>query len=152
MRSKSADVQSKVAHVFEAPTALQDAIANEESKPIEDVTSHSESSDTNTEMSEVVDTAVSLPDDEKQSCDAAIAEAAMDCAQTHVGVPLHIFADLSGKTFSTSVDTAEAALKLIDSVVSASFSDDKPRRSLFAMAPAKTRFKVRSQFDRVARF
>jgi digalactosyldiacylglycerol synthase len=149
MRSKSSDGDSKrAAVVFDSPTALQDAIALEEQKAIEDVTSHSESSQGDTESSDVLDTAVSFPDDEKQSCDAAMAEAAMDCVQSEVGVPLDIFAEISGKTFSTSVDTAEAALKLIDSVVLGGFSDDKPRRSLFSIAPAKTRFKVHAHhFD-----
>jgi digalactosyldiacylglycerol synthase len=152
MRSKSADDHSsRAAVVFDSPTALQDAIAREEAKAIEDVTSHSESSEGNTESSDVPDTAASFQDDGKQSCDAAIAEAAMDCVQTDVGIPLDIFAEISGKTFSTSVDTAEAALKLIDSVVLGSFSDDKPRRSLFSIAPAKTRFKVDTHFVRVPR-
>lgn len=142
MRSKSMEDDNKATEVFDTPNALRNAVTREESKPIEDVTSHSESSETKSELSEVVDTAVSFPDEEKKSCDAAIAEAAMDCAQTDVGVPLDILGDISGRTFSTSIDTAEAALKIIDSVVSGGFSDDKPRRSLFHMAPAKTRFKV----------
>lgn len=142
MRSKSADEDRKTTEVFETPHALRDAVVREESKPIEDVTSHSESSETKSELSDVMDSAVSFPDDETKTCDAVIAEAAMDCAQTDVGDPLDILGDISGRTFSTSIDTAEAALKIIDSVVSGGFSDDKPRRSLFSMAPAKTRFKA----------
>ena len=45
--------------------------------------------------------------------------------------PLDIFGDLSGKTLSTSVDTADAALKLIEKGPLA-----------FHIAPAKMRFKV----------
>ena len=69
-------------------------------------------------------------------------------------VPMEILGDLSGKTFNTTVETADAALKLLESVVTGALGpaltvgDDekrakKARDAVFHSAPAKTRFKVR---------
>jgi hypothetical protein len=75
--------------------------------------------------------------------------------------PLDVLGDLSGKTLSTTVDTADATMKLIESVMKAglnalaggkdgakpkesSETSVSPKMSLpFHLAPAKTRFKVR---------
>jgi len=66
---------------------------------------------------------------------AATEEPPSSTAETTGGetlvTPLEIFGDLSGKTLSTSVDTADAALKLIEKGPLA-----------FHIAPAKMRFKV----------
>jgi hypothetical protein len=74
--------------------------------------------------------------------------------------PLDVLGDLSGKTLSTTVDTADATMKLIESVMKAglnalaggkdgakpkesSETSVSPKMSLpFHLAPAKTRFKV----------
>lgn len=84
--------------------------------------------------------------------------AAVDAAPN--AAPLDVLGDLSGKTLSTTVDTADATMKLIESVMKAginAISGGKegtkgkdggeaavsPKMSLpFNIAPAKTRFKV----------
>ena len=81
-------------------------------------------------------------------------------AEISNGAPLEVLGDLSGKTLITSADTADATLKLIESVMKAGFSalagvkdaaktrdggegPPSPKKALpFHIAPAKTRFKV----------
>lgn len=102
--------------------------------PVLDVTTHSETSTNNDEKSE--EEPEETIDEKKSDPDG--------------GVPLEIIGDLSGKTISTGVNTAEAALKVVDSVMNVGFdaifpSEKKSKSSLFHLAPAKTRFKWRRQ-------
>ena len=159
MSDESSSNKAKV--VFEQPMSLRDQLSQNSAgggggEDKEDVLSTGENSANNEEDVTTTDLATTSPptamsyDDEKKMCDAFF-DPSTSCTQSEVvgAVPLEILGDISGKTYSTSIETAGAALRLIDSVISVGFEGEgnvKKSRGealLKTMASAKTRFKVR---------
>lgn len=152
--STTDDSSNKANAVFEQPFSLRDHIsqassAQDKGEPAtEEVSSTGETTTHEEEAQALVQTQTLSYEDEKKTCDASFLIDQAVCAQSDVGIPLEILGDISGKTYSTSIETAGAALRLIDSVISVGFADEnQPKKSrgeaiLKNVAPAKTRFKV----------